>query len=205
MSIPMSKNEEKDPVLVDNALSDTEIEELKSRIQALERELFLLERKYYKNRFYQMFYGEWEATGNIVADPIPVRGVLYDDNEHQEWLEFLSEEIKGNSIQFTQDSIVINDEKTINNIKYNYTIFPATDDYWLHFTLTLEDIGITELAGNYYILVEADSKEDRHFHGSRFFIKDRNTLIITPDNIEYFEYTRVSYEGGSEEVVIFVG
>ena len=92
----------------------------------------------------------------------------------------------------------------IDNIKYKYRLFPADDDYNLHFTMTLKDIGLTEAEGNYFAFVAVEAPSGKSFWGSQFFIKDKNTLIMLKGSY-CIEYRRISYKGGSERPVIISG
>lgn len=155
----------------------------------------------WKNSYYELFYGEWEATEKIYIDPIPVRGAPYEDIEEAK--KYYIENLEVEKIQFTPDKMIINENDVREDLQYDITVFPARDNYYLHFTMTLEDIGLTEEQGKYYAYVEV---KEMVSGGKfiRFFIKDENTIIL------YYrtycvEYTRTSYEGGSQEPVIISG
>lgn len=153
-----------------------------------------------ENAFYQMFYGEWEITENVYLDKIPVRGVEYTEEEIWE----VSQEILAGAwkkIQFTRDKIVIDDNQMWEMVKYNIIVFPADDDYMLHFTMKLQDIGITEEAGKYYVLIEVTGGEKENI---TFFVKDENTIIVYK-NSYCIEYRRISFEGGNQEPAIILG
>jgi len=156
------------------------------------------------NLSYELFYGEWEASNRIYIDPVPINGVHYSDSEVKETEDTIFKNIKTNKIQFTSNCIVINGNEIKENIDYNFRIFPSDDNYKIHFTMTLKDIGLTEAEGNYYVFVETKTEDSSVFEGSRFFIKDENTLIVYRG---YYcvEYTRVSFDGGSSEPVIIPG
>lgn len=153
-----------------------------------------------ENAFYQMFYGEWEITECVYLDKIPVSGVEYTEEEMLE----VSQEILASAwkkIQFTRDRIVIDDNQTWETVRYNIVIFPADDDYMLHFTMQLQDIGITEEAGKYYALVEVNGGEKENI---TFFVKDEDTIIVYK-NSYCIEYRRISFEGGTQEPAIILG
>ena len=183
---------------------EDEITGLKSQINVLNEDISKLKSNIHKNMSYEMFYGEWEATNHIYVDPVPVRGINYDQNMLRERAESIYEGIRETRIQFTQENVIINGNEMVDNITYKFTIFPADDNYALHFTMTLKDIGLIEAESNYYVFVEVESKELQSFWGSNFFIKDQNTLIMLGDGY-CVEYTRISYDGGSEEAVIITG
>lgn len=153
-----------------------------------------------ENAFYQMFYGEWEITECVYLDKIPVRGVEYTE---EEILEASQEILTGawKKIQFTRDRIVIDDNQIWEMVRYNIIIFPADNDYMLHFTMQLQDIGITEEAGEYYALVEVNGGEKENI---TFFVKDEDTIIVYK-NSYCIEYRRISFEGGSQEPAIILG
>ncbi len=159
-----------------------------------------LEDEKVENAFYQMFYGEWEITECVYLDKIPVRGVEYTEEEILE----VSQEILTSAwkkIQFTRDEIVIDDSQTWERVRYNIIIFPADNDYMLYFTMKLQDIGITEEAGKYYVLVEVEGGEKRNI---TFFVKDEDTIIVYK-NSYCIEYRRISFEGGNQEPAIILG
>lgn len=159
-----------------------------------------LENEEVGNAFYQMFYGEWEITECVYLDKIPVRGVEYTEEEILE----VSQEILADAwkkIQFTRDKIVIDNSQTWEMVRYNIIIFPADNDYMLHFTMKLQDIGITEEGGKYYVLVKAEGGERRNI---TFFVKDEDTIIVYESSY-CIEYRRISFEGGNQEPAVIVG
>ena len=167
---------------------------------AEKQEVSNLEDEKTENAFYQMFYGEWEVTECVYLDKIPVRGVEYTE---EEMLEASQEILAGawKKIQFTRDRIVIDDNQTWEMVRYNIIIFPADNDYMLHFTMQMQDIGITEEAGKYYVLVEVNGGEKENI---TFFVKDEDTIIVYK-NSYCIEYRRISFEGGSQEPIIVSG
>ena len=158
----------------------------------------------FSNLSYELFYGEWETSGRIYMDPVPVNGVHYSDSETKDTEDAIFKNIKTRKIQFTSNRIVINGNEIKENIDYKFRIFPSDDNYKIHFTMTLKDIGLTEAEGNYYVFVETKTEDGSVFEGSRFFIKDENTLIVYR-GYYCIEYTRVSFDGGSSEPVIISG
>ena len=172
----------------------------KEREQTVGEENSSLEDEKTENAFYQMFYGEWEITECVYLDKIPVSGVEYTE---EEMLEASQEVLAGawKKIQFTRERIVIDDNQTWETVRYNIVIFPADDDYMLHFTMQLQDIGITEEAGKYYVLVEVNGGEKENI---TFFVKDEDTIIVYK-NSYCIEYRRISFEGGSQEPAIILG
>ncbi|MDE7062698.1 MAG: hypothetical protein K2O73_05580 [Lachnospiraceae bacterium] len=177
-------------------------------------------KRYWKNPWYAMFYGEWEATDIVYVDPLPLQGVqgggfLTEEEQEDVKIEFaqrMKEEIP--KIKFAQDQIVVNDTRVIEKARYNVIAFPTMDDYLIHFTMTLADIGLTEEKGDYYVFVAASGYENKknlngewglgHLLAAQFFVKDENTLIFY-EGSWCIEYKRVSYEGGREDPVIIVG
>jgi hypothetical protein len=158
----------------------------------------------YNNLSYELFYGEWEASDRIYIDPVPINGVHYSDSEVKETADTILKNIKTQKIQFTSNCIVINGNEIRENIDYKFRIFPSDDNYKIHFTMTLKDIGLTEAEGNYYVFVETKTEDDSVFEGSSFFIKDENTLVVYR-GYYCIEYTRVSFDGGSSKPVIIPG
>lgn len=177
-------------------------------------------KRYWKNPWYAMFYGEWEATNIVYVDPLPLQGVqgggfLTEEEQEEVKIEFagrMKEEIP--KIKFAQDQIIVNDKRVIEQVRYNVIAFPAMDDYLIHFTMTLADIGLTEENGDYYVFVEASGYENKkitneewglgHSLAARFFVKDENTLIFY-EGSWCIEFKRLSYEGGDENPVIIIG
>lgn len=177
-------------------------------------------KRYWKNPWYAMFYGEWEPTDIVYVDSLPLQGVqgggfLTEEERENLKVEFAGrEKEKTHKIEFAQDQIVVNDNDIFENVRYDMTIFPAMDDYLIHFTMTLADIGLTEENGSYYIFIEADGVKnakslDEEWNPDNsillyFFIKDENTIIVFHGSW-CIEYKRVSYEGGDENPVIIIG
>lgn len=159
-------------------------------------------RKNVCNPYSALFYGEWEATDTVYIDPMPVQGISYDEQELEEQKNYLIENNDKRKIQFTRETIAYNDDGGLKPVTYKIIVFPARDDYHLHFNLTLQDIGLTEQAGNYYVYVEAETEEDSDT--VTFFIKDDDTLLVY-EGFYVMEYRRVSYEGGCEEPVVILG
>ena len=91
---------------------------------------------------YQIFYGEWEATGHVVVERIPVRGVNYSDEEYVNFVARREEAVIGRRIQFTRDMVVIDDDRVIEDVWYSVRLFPADDGYFIHFTTRLYDLGL---------------------------------------------------------------
>lgn len=172
----------------------------KEEEQVVKEEIPCLEDEEAENAFYQMFYGEWEITECVYLDKIPVRGVEYTE---EEILEVSQEILAGawKKIQFTRDRIVIDDNQMWETVRYNIIIFPSDNDYMLHFTMKLQDIGITEEAGKYYVLVEVEGEERGKI---TFFVKDEDTIIVYK-NSYCIEYRRISFEGGNQEPAIILG
>ncbi len=174
----------------------------------------------WKNPSETMFYGEWEPTDIVYVDRLPLHGVqgggeLTKDEQENLKAEFARrEKEKIQKIKFEQDQIVVNDNNVFENVRYDMTIFPAMDDYLIHFTMTLADIGLTEENGNYYIFIEADGDKnvkslDEEWSPDNsiliyFFVKDENTIIAFHGSW-CIEYKRVSYEGGNERPAIIKG
>ncbi|WP_349944221.1 hypothetical protein ABFV83_12370 [Lacrimispora sp. BS-2] len=183
----------------DKALAELQVEQQKS-----DKDKDILKSQLCKNAAYEMFYGEWEVTDHIYVDPTPFRGIHYSEYEVEEQKASILKGISTKTIQFTQKNIVINGNEMIENIRYKYSIFPATDNYHLHFEMTLKDIGLTKAEGNYFVYVEVETASDESFGVSSFFVKDENTLIVYRGHY-CVEYTRISYDGGSEEPVIISG
>ena len=82
-------------------------------------------------------------------------------------------------------------------------VFPAGIDYHIHFTMTLKDIGLTEDGAGYYLFVWAESGKSNKI--MEFFIKDAATIIACYDGFYCVEYTKVSEDGNSSEIVIITG
>ena len=98
-----------------------------------------------KNPYYELFYGEWEATDNIYVDPIPINGVCYNEKEVEEAKQYYIEHLEARTIQFTRDKMVVNGTDVRDTIYYDMTTFPATNDYQLYFTMTLEDLSLIHI------------------------------------------------------------
>lgn len=179
---------------------NVEIASLKSQIQILNDEILELD----KSSSYEIFYGEWEVSDRIYIDPVPIRGVQYDETMLKERSESILKDISVKEIKFTDETAVINRDKVIDNIRYKLIIIPADDNYKLHFTMTLKDIGLLETEANYFVFVKVESRDIYSFWGNSFFIKNKNTIIMLGDGY-CVEYNRTSYDGGSEEVVIIGG
>lgn len=156
-----------------------------------------------KNPYYELFYGEWEATGNIYVDSVLVNGICYSEKEVEEAKEYYNEHLEAKTIQFAQNKMIVNGTDVRDNIYYDMTTFPARNDYQLYFTMKLEDIGLTEEVGKYYTYVEVEEESEDSYYIS-FFIKDENTIIVFHQNY-CVEYRRTSYEGGSQEPIIIIG
>lgn len=177
-------------------------------------------KRYWKNPWYAMFYGEWEPTDIVYVDRLPLQGVqgggfLTEEERENLKVEFAGrEKEKTHKIKFAQDQIVVNDNDIFENVRYDMTIFPAMDNYLIHFTMTLADIGLTEENGSYYIFVEVDGDKGAKSQAEEwnpddsillyFFIKDENTIIVFHGSW-CIEYKRVSYEGGNESPAIIKG
>lgn len=149
------------------------------------------------SRLYELFYGEWEISETIYAEPMPIRGIYYEEDEllNLQGKYFNEEEIR--KIKLTPDYIQVNDE-AVQKAQYRYLIFPADDLYRLHFTITLKDLGLTEENGNYYVYVEVENEENESFS---FFIKDADTIIVSHDDY-FIEYKKESDIGNGALVII---
>lgn len=151
-----------------------------------------------KNPLYTLFYGEWEVTDRVYVDPMPTKDSYYHtDAEIESAKEFYRDSNRLTTIQFAPDFVVVNGD-TVTDIRYDCEIFPANDDYRIHFTMTLKDIGLSEEQGSYFAFVEVDSAPGVLTGFREFFVKDVDTLIFYW-GAYCIEYKRVSYEGGSEE------
>jgi len=178
---------------------------LRTEKQEAEKTIEELERKLCKNGYYELFYGEWKATERIHIEPMPIRGIEYSEEEIDAFVStMIANGIMEKTIQFTEEKTVIDGTEIIEKICYEYTVFLADDNFNLGFMTKLKDIGLTETDNNYFVFVEARSKEDPHLKSCEFFVKNKNTIIVR-HGADYVEYDRVSYEGGSENPVIFSG
>lgn len=147
----------------------------------------------YYNSDYQMFYGEWEATGQVFVERTLIRGTSFPDDVYEETVALESERAKGRTIKLTYNEIVV-DGTAIEVVDYHINILPADDDFKpVRFTLTFKDMGILESEGSYYAFVYVKTKKASEFYGSNFFVKDENTLIVRTET-HCVEYTRKSYD-----------
>jgi hypothetical protein len=104
-----------------------------------------------------------------------------------------AEQIAGETIEFAQNYILINNSEIINNVQYDILIMPSNDYNYILWMLTLADIGLTESGDNYFAYVTVRTEDRRHFLGQNFYIKNYNTLII--ENGDYFIiYERFPFE-----------
>lgn len=158
---------------------------------------FFSKKQVCSNPHYTMFYGEWEITEDIYVDPIPVRDVIYSQSELEQMKEHIYKNSKIEKIQILPEGIIVNNTKKIENITYVTKIFPANDEYGIHFTLTLRDIGLTKDKAPYYAFVEVKINEPE-FENIRFFLKDENTIIM------YFGSYCVTYKKNTEGIKLMI-
>lgn len=156
-----------------------------------------------ENEVNQMFYGEWEVTDCIYVDMVPVNGVEYTEEEIQKVKENILEKA-WKEIQFIQSGVVIDDSEKWENVKYNMVVFPSDDDYKIHFTMQLADIGLTENDGKYYLFVEVQNDDGLVEDVICFFVKSQNEIIVYKGSYCIL-YERKSYEGGNPEIVVIKG
>jgi len=147
-----------------------------------------------ENEPHQIFYGKWQATDRIYISPMPVRGHMLSYEEMKEDLENFYEIIEGETIHFSRDYIIVNDNEVFHDVQYFITLYPANDNFSICLALTLADIGLVESEANYFAHVRIGTAErTAYIYEGWFFVKNVDTIIIARGEF-YVEYERIAFD-----------
>ena len=141
---------------------------------------------YIKDSNFKLFWGKWKVTkvmGEHVFDERAFEWYTSFDTDNE------AEKLIGTVYEFTDSNISIDTEIIAEKIMYKYYVIPkknfSSKDMFLMEYSAPEDFGLN---GNFFLLVEAISKEQKYFC-TEFYVKDNDTLILISDNI-YYEMKR---------------
>jgi hypothetical protein len=127
---------------------------------------------------YKMYYGKWKVNKIVGEDP--------------RWgVSESSKNLIGHTIEYSRDSIKIDNVTKLTNPEYNTITAPVNPNFSV--VENLPSLGNLGIQGKYFDLVDVSNsyKVKGDYFGGDFIIKDDTTLIMY-QNYLYFELKRIS-------------